>query len=58
MFEQDILDLKEAIARIEGKVDLMTVSLTNCQKRCHVDNPPRGWRRLFGSMTMLASVIF
>jgi len=58
MFSPEFLDLKESIVRIEGKVDLMSKSLKNCQERCHVDNPKRGWRRLFRSMTSLVSVIF
>jgi hypothetical protein len=58
MSTQEIHELKEIIERIEGKVDLMGISLKNCQSRCHVDNPPKGWRKIFRSLSSLVSVIF
>jgi hypothetical protein len=51
-------DLKEIVDRIEQKVDIMTASLRSCQARCHVDNPPRGWKRIFKSLTAFVGVLF
>jgi hypothetical protein len=55
---QEFLEIKEIVDRIEGKVDLMVVSLKNCQSRCHVDNPPKGWKRFFKSLSSIVTVLF
>ena len=58
MPSQEFHELKEIVDRIEGKVDLMVTSLKNCQSRCHVANPPRGFKRFFKALTSLVTVLF
>jgi hypothetical protein len=58
MPSQEFHELKEIVDRIEGKVDTMVESLKKCQSRCHIDNPPRGFKRFFKSLTGLVTVIF
>lgn len=53
MQSREFEDLKAIVDRIEGKVDTMVVSLKSCQSRCYIDNPPKGWRRLFKSLSAL-----
>jgi hypothetical protein len=58
MQSREFDELKAIVDRIEGKVDTMVISLKSCQTRCYVDNPPKGWRRFFKSMTSLVLFIF
>ena len=58
MISPEYLDLKDCVVRIEAKVDTMVKSLKSCQERCHIDNPKKGWRRFFRSLSSLVCVIF
>lgn len=51
MQSREFDELKAIVDRIEGKVDTMVTSLKSCQARCYVDNPPKGWRRIFKSIS-------
>lgn len=53
MQSREFEDLKVIVDRIECKVDTMATSLKSCQARCYVDNPPKGWRRFFKSLSAL-----
>jgi hypothetical protein len=58
MHTREFDELKSIVDRIEGKVDTMVISLKNCQARCHVENPPKGWRRFFKSIPSFLFLLF
>lgn len=51
-------ELKAIVDRIEGKVDTMVLSLKSCQSHCHIDNPPKGWKRFFKSLAAVVLLRF
>jgi hypothetical protein len=58
MQSREFDELKVIVDRIEGKVDTMVISLKKCQGRCHVENPPKGWRRWFKSLSSFIFLLF
>jgi hypothetical protein len=53
---QEVTELKEMIGQLHTEIRLMRQSLSSCQRRCLVDNPPGRWRYL--GRALLAMIRF